>query len=507
MKERTYIAIDLKSFYASVECAERGLDPMTTNLVVADKSRTEKTICLAVSPSLKSYGIPGRPRLFEVVQKVKEVNAQRQRKAPGHRLNVSSSDNLEVKARPDCALDYIVAPPQMAHYMEWSARIYQVYLKYVAPEDIHVYSIDEVMMDVTNYLPTAKKTAREFAMTMILDVLKTTGITATAGIGPNLYLCKVAMDIVAKHIEPDANGVRIAELDEMSYRKLLWDHQPLTDFWRVGKGYQKKLEANGIYTMGDVARCSVGEPGMRYSEDLLYKLFGINAELLIDHAWGWEPTTIADIKAYKPQSNSIGSGQVLHSPYDYEKTKLVVWEMADQLALDLVDKGLVTNQLVLTVGYDMENLKDPAKRKAYHGDITTDAYGREIPKHAHGTQNLSKYTSSSKAITQAMMELFKRIVDPDLLTRCVYLVAGHVVPESSLVQEEVVEQLDLFTDMAAEDAKREQEAADLAREKKRQEAVLSIKKKFGKNAILKGSHLKEGATMKDRNNQIGGHRA
>ena len=507
MKERTYIAIDLKSFYASVECAERGLDPMTTNLVVADKSRTEKTICLAVSPSLKSYGIPGRPRLFEVVQKVKEVNAQRQRQAPGRRLTVSSSNNLEVQARPDCALDYIVAPPQMAKYMEWSARIYQVYLKYVAPEDIHVYSIDEVMMDVTGYLSTAKMTAREFAMTMILDVLNTTGITATAGIGPNLYLCKVAMDIVAKHIEPDANGVRIAELDEMSYRLFLWDHRPLTDFWRVGKGYAKKLEANGIYTMGDVARCSIGEPGMRYSEDLLYKLFGINAELLIDHAWGWEPTTIADIKAYKPQSNSIGSGQVLHCPYSYDKTKLVVWEMADQLALDLVDKGLVTNQLVLTVGYDMENLKDPAKRKAYHGDITTDAYGREIPKHAHGTQNLSKYTSSSKVITQAMMELFHRIVDPDLLTRRVYLVAGHVVPESSLAQEVVVEQLDLFTDLAAEDAKREQEAADLARERKRQEAVLSIKKKFGKNAILKGANLVDGATAKDRNSQIGGHRA
>lgn len=507
MKERTYIAIDLKSFYASVECRERNLDPMATNLVVADKSRTEKTICLAVSPSLKAYGIPGRPRLFEVVQKVREVNAQRQRKAPGHRLIGSSSDDREVKAHPEYALDYIVAPPQMAKYMEWSARIYQVYLKYVAPEDIHVYSIDEVMMDVTNYLPTAKMTAREFAMTMIQDVLATTGITATAGIGPNLYLCKVAMDIVAKHIQPDHNGVRIAELDEMSYRLLLWGHRPLTDFWRVGKGYAKKLEANGLYTMGDIARCSIGESGMRYSEELLYQLFGINAELLIDHAWGWEPTTIADIKAYKPQSNSIGSGQVLHCPYPHDKTRLVVWEMADQLSLDLVDKGLVTNQLILTVGYDMENLKDPVKRKAYHGKVTTDNYGRAIPKHAHGTHNLAKYTSSTKVITQAMMELFDRIVDPDLLARRVYLVAAHVVPEVSLAHEEVVEQLDLFTDQAAEDKRREEEAAELERERKRQEAILTVKKKFGKNAILKGSNLIEGATTKDRNGQIGGHRA
>lgn len=501
MKERTYIAIDLKSFYASVECIERGLDPMTTNLVVADKSRTEKTICLAVSPSLKSYGIPSRPRLFEVVQKIKEVNLQRQRLAPGRRLTDSSSDDLKVKAHPEYALDYIVAPPQMAHYMDWSAKIYAVYLKYVAPEDIHVYSIDEVMMDVTNYLPTAKMTAREFAMKIILDVLATTGITATAGIGSNLYLCKVAMDIVAKHIQPDANGVRIAELDEMSYRLLLWAHRPLTDFWRVGKGYRKKLEANGLYTMGDVARCSLE------NEDLLYHLFGINAELLIDHAWGWEPTTIAAIKAYKPQANSIGSGQVLHCPYTYDKTKLVVWEMADQLSLDLVDKGLVTNQIILTVGYDMENLKEPAKRKAYHGEVTTDQYGRAIPKHAHGTENLPRYTSSSKQIIDAAMRLFQRIVDSSLLTRRIYLVAGRVVTETSVVQEEVVEQLDLFTDPVEEDRKKEVEDATLQRERKRQEAVLSIKKKFGKNAILKGANLMDGATTKDRNGQIGGHRA
>ena len=501
MNERTYIAIDLKSFYASVECIERSLDPMTTNLVVADQSRTEKTICLAVSPSLKAYGIPGRPRLFEVVQKVREINAQRQRQAPGRTLGDPSSDDTAVKSSPSMALDYIVALPQMAHYMKWSARIYAVYLKYVAPEDIHVYSIDEVMMDVTNYLTTAKMTAREFAKTILLDVLATTGITATAGIGPNLYLCKVAMDIMAKHVQPDANGVRIAELDKMSYRMFLWHHRPLTDFWRVGKGYAKKLEANGLYTMGDIARCSLER------EELLYLLFGVNAELLIDHAWGWEPTTIADVKAYKPQSNSIGAGQVLHCPYDYEKTRLVVWEMADQLALDLVDKGLVTNQLILTVGYDMENLKDPAKRKAYRGPVTRDFYGREIPKHAHGTHNLSGYTSSAKVITQAVEELFERIIDPNLLTRRINLVAAHVVPESSISQMEGPEQLDLFTDQTAEAVKREREAADRERERKRQKAVLSIKQRYGKNAILKGANLLEGGTAKDRNGQIGGHKA
>ncbi len=504
--ERTYVAIDLKSFYASVECVERGLDPLTTNLVVADKSRTEKTICLAVSPSLKAYGIPGRPRLFEVVQKVKEINARRQRKAPGHRLTSASADDRAVKTSPAVGLDYIVAPPQMARYMEWSTRIYQVYLKYVAPEDIHVYSIDEVFMDVTGYLPSAKQTAREFAMTVILDVLNTTGITATAGIGPNLYLCKVAMDIMAKRIQPDKNGVRIAELDEFSYRLFLWDHRPLTDFWRVGRGYAKKLEQNGLYTMGDVARCSIGEPGMRHSEELLYKLFGVNAELLIDHAWGWEPTTIADIKAYRPQSSSIGSGQVLHCPYDWEKARLVVWEMADQLALDLVDKGLATDQVVLTVGYDMENLKDPKKRNAYHGEVTADRYGRAIPKHAHGTHSLPRYTSSAQQLVQGVMELFQRIVDPELLVRRVYLVAAHVVREDALPQVEA-EQLDLFTDRAAEEKKRKAEAAALLRERKRQEAVLSIKKKYGKNAILRGTNLVEGATAKDRNGQIGGHKA
>ena len=388
-KQRTYIAIDLKSFYASVECMQRNLDPMTTNLVVADLSRTEKTICLAVSPALKQYGISGRARLFEVVQQVKQANAQRQRKAPGRTFTGKSHDDTELKAHPELAIDYVVAPPQMAKYMQTSTEIYNVYLKYVAPEDIHVYSIDEVFIDATAYLNTYKLTPREFAMKIILDVLATTGITATAGIGTNLFLCKVAMDIVAKHIPADRNGVRIAELDEMSYRRTLWSHRPLTDFWRVGKGYARKLEEHRMFTMGDVARQSV------QNDEVLYKLFGVNAELLIDHAWGWEPCTIADIKAYKPESSSIGSGQVLHCPYTAEKAKLVAREMADLLVLDLVDKGLVTNQIVLTVGYDIENLTDPKRSKSYKGEVTTDHYGRQIPKHAHGTGNLGKYTSST----------------------------------------------------------------------------------------------------------------
>jgi len=398
MENRIYLAIDLKSFYASVECIERGLDPMKTNLVVADESRTEKTICLAVSPPLKRYGIPGRARLFEVAQKVKEANALRQRSAPGHRFAGASHDDPELKASPELAIDYIIAPPRMALYVEYSTRIYETYLKYIAPEDIHVYSIDEVFMDVTRYLNTYQLTPRQLAMKMILDVLGTTGITAAAGIGTNLYLCKIAMDIGAKHIQPDENGVRIAELDEISYRKSLWGHRPLTDFWRVGRGYAKKLEEHGLYTMGDIARCSIGKPADRHNEALLYKLFGVNAELLIDHAWGWEPVTIADVKAYKPSTNSISSGQVLQSPYPCNKAKLIVREMTDLLALDLVDKGLVTNQLVLTIGYDIENLTDPKRRQAYRGEVTTDHYGRAIPRHAHGTANLGRYTSSTKLI-------------------------------------------------------------------------------------------------------------
>lgn len=506
-QDHTYIAIDLKSFYASVECVERDLNPMTTNLVVADASRTEKTICLAVSPSLKEYGIPGRPRLFEVVQKVREINAQRRQKAPGYKFTGSSSDELELSADPALELTYVTAPPRMAHYMKYSTRIYNIYLKYVAPEDIHVYSIDEVFIDVTHYLKTYGLSARELAAKMILDVLETTHITAAAGIGSNLYLCKVAMDIEAKHIAPDENGVRIAELDEMSYRRSLWTHRPLTDFWRVGRGYARKLEENGLFTMGDIARCSLGGNHDFHNEDLLYKLFGVNAELLIDHAWGWEPCTIADIKAYKPETNSLGSGQVLHCPYPYEKAKLIVREMTDLLALDLVDKKLVTDQMVLTVGYDMENLKNPEKRRHYKGEVTTDRYGRKIPKHAHGTVNLDRQTSSAKLITKAVMELYEQIVDRNLMVRRISVTANRVVNESDVKQQVSFEQMDLFTDYAELEKKREQDEQELAREKKIQQAVLDIKKKYGKNAILKGMNLEEGATTVERNRQIGGHKA
>ena len=502
-----FLAIDLKSFYASVECIERGLNPMTTNLVVADPSRTSRTICLAVSPSMKKYGIPGRPRLFEVERKIQEVNAARRSQIPDGVFASASSDARELEGRADLEVDYIVATPQMAKYMEISARIYQVYLKHVAPEDIHVYSIDEVFMDVSHYLKTYNLTAWELARRIILDVLKTTGITATAGIGTNLYLCKVAMDIEAKHIPPDENGVRIAQLDERSYREKLWTHRPLTSFWRVGTGYAKKLEACGIYTMGDIARCSMGKPGEYYNEDLLYQMFGVNAELLIDHAWGWEPCTIADIKAYKPASNSVGSGQVLHTPYPYEKAKLVVREMADMLALDLVEKGLVTDQLTLTVGYDMENLNDFTKRKNYKGKITTDRYGRKIPKHAHGTVNLEQYTFSARQITKAVLELFGQIVDPNLLARRLNLTANRVVPEQEASKQPQYEQMELFTDNQEQEEQKAREEAELEREKKMQQAVLSIKRKYGKNAILKGTSLQEGATARDRNKQIGGHKA
>lgn len=504
--DKCYIAIDLKSFYASVECVERGLDPLTTNLVVADSSRTEKTICLAVTPALKSFGIPGRARLFEVVQKVEEVNIRRLRSAPGHEFSGASSNIAELKADPSLSLDYIVAPPRMAHYMDFSTKIYQIYLKHVAPEDIHVYSIDEVFIDATPYLGLSGLSPRDFAMMLIQDVLEATGITATAGIGSNLYLCKVAMDIVAKRMPPDKNGVRIAQLDEMSYRRELWDHRPLTDFWRVGRGYAKKLEAHGMYTMGDVARCSLGTPDQFHSEKLLYKLFGVNAELLIDHAWGWESCTIADIKAYRPESNSISSGQVLQCPYTFEKAKLVVREMTDLLVLDLVDKGLVTDQMVLTVGYDIENLSDEAILKNYKGEVITDFYGRKVPKHAHGSINLRRPSSSTKLITQAVMELYDRIMDPNLLVRRMYVVANRVIDERS-VPEDGPEQLDFFTDYEAEELRREEEKAGLEREKRRQQAVLSIRKKHGKNAILKGMNFEEGATARDRNRQIGGHKA
>ena len=502
MKKRTYIAIDLKSFYASVECHERGLDPLDTNLVVADESRTDKTICLAVTPSLKSYGIPGRPRLFEVIQQIKEANRGRQHDAPGHQLSGKSCFLSELNQRPELEIDFIIAPPRMAYYIEYSTRIYNIYLKYIAPEDIIVYSIDEVFMDVSNYLETYGLSPRELAMKIITDVLNETGITATVGIGTNLFLCKVTMDIVAKHIPADPNGVRIAELDEMEYRKKLWSHQPLTDFWRVGRGYAKKLEQHGMFTMGDVARMSVR------NEDLLYELFGKNAELLIDHAWGWEPCTIEEIKAYKPKNNSLGSGQVLHCPYEADKARLVLKEMAELLALDLVDKKMVTNQIVVTVGFDIENLTDPSRRQKYKGEVVKDHYGRSIPKHAHGVENLEAYTSSTKQIINAASALFDRIVDKSLLVRRLNIVAAHVIPESAApVQETGLGQLDLFTDYAALKIEQEKKKAEMDRERRMQEAMLTIKKKYGKSAILKGMNLEEGATAKERNSQIGGHKA
>ena len=504
--DRTYIAIDLKSFYASVECKERNRDPLTTNLVVADQTRTEKTICLAVSPSLKSYGIPGRPRLFEVVQKVKEANHKRRYQAPNRTFLGASDDSVELKKNKTLAIDYIVAPPRMAYYMEYSTRIYDIYLKYVAPEDMHVYSVDEVFMDVTDYLEVYQKTPGQLAATIIQDVLETTGITATAGIGTNLYLCKIAMDVEAKHIEPDENGVRIARLDEMSYRRNLWTHQPITDFWRVGPGYARKLAQAGLYTMGDVARCSIGKAGDYYNEDLLYKLFGVNAELLIDHAWGWEPCTIAQIKSYRPSTNSLGSGQVLSCPYDWEKARLVVKEMTDLLVLELVDKGLVTDQMVLTVGYDVDNLRQDQK-KLYRGEVTTDRYGRKIPKHAHGTVNLVRKTSSTHLIMEEVLSLYDDIVNEKLMIRRINITANRVIPEADAEQETQFEQLSLFEDAEQEEIRKQQEEQELAREKRMQHAVIDIKKKFGKNAILKGMNLEEGATARNRNNQIGGHRA
>lgn len=495
---KAYIAIDLKSFYASVECVDRGLDPLDTNLVVADPTRTEKTICLAVSPSLKSYGIPGRARLFEAIQKVREVNAQRKYKAPGHSFSHESYFHSELIKDPSAELTFITAPPRMAHYMEVSTRIYNIYLKYIAPEDIHVYSIDEVFIDATDYLKTYGLTPRELAMKMVLDVLETTGITATAGIGTNLYLCKIAMDIYAKHCKPDKNGVRIAELDEMSYRRILWDHRPLTDFWRVGRGISKKLEEHGMYTMGDIARCSVGRESDYYNEDLLYKLFGVNAELLIDHAWGWEPTEISDIKSYRPESSSLSSGQVLQEPYEFSKARLVLKEMADLLSLELVSKRIVTDQIVLTVGYDIESLK-----KSYSGAVETDRYGRKIPKTAHSSENIGRYTSSTKLICETAMKLFDRIVDKDLLVRRMYIVANHIITENDAEKEREYVQLNLFSGTG----KQEAEENELKKEKDMQKAILKIKSKYGKNSIIKGMNLKEGATALERNRQIGGHKA
>ena len=505
MTERTYLAIDLKSFYASVECMERGLDPMTTNLVVADASRTEKTICLAVSPSLKAYGIPGRARLFEVLQKVKEANLKRQRNAPGYRFTGASSSSVELANNPGLAIDYLIAPPRMAHYMEHSTRIYSVYLKHVAPDDIHVYSIDEVLIDATAYLKRENITAKDLAMRIILDVLRTTGITATAGIGPNLYLAKIAMDIYAKHVQPDENGVRVACLTERSYRETLWTHRPLTDFWRVGRGIAKKLEEKGLFTMGDIARCSLGRPDEFYNEELLYRMFGVNAELLIDHAWGCEPCTLADIKAYRPQTHSVSSGQVLQCPYPFEKARLVAREMADALALELARKGLVTDQMVLTVGYDRESLTDPSC-PPYHAPVTVDHYGRRVPKAAHGSETLRAPTASSRELLQALTVLFDRIVDRGLLVRRMYVVANHVQRERDVQAEPEYVQLDLFADEAALTARREEQSAR-ARERRMQDAVLAIREKYGKNAILKAMSLRDGATARQRNEQIGGHKA
>ncbi len=509
MENRHYIAIDLKSFYASVECVERGLDPMRTNLVVADSSRTEKTICLAVSPPLKAYGISGRARLFEVVQAVERINAERLRLAPEHKMRGSSCDDVELKADPSMALDYIIAPPRMAHYMKFSTEIYKIYLKYAAPEDIHVYSIDEVFIDATSYLPARGQSARELAMEIISDVLRTTGITAAAGIGTNLYLCKVAMDIWAKNVPPDENGVRIAELDELSYRRNLWTHRPLTDFWRIGRGYAKKLEANGLLTMGDIARCSLGGAGDYHNEALLYRLFGVNAELLIDHAWGWEPCTIADVKAYRPDSSSIGAGQVLPCPYTFEKARLVAWEMAEQLSLELAEKRLATRLISLTVGYDVDNLKDPERREKYDGEVKLDRYGRAVPKHAHGTEDLELFTASTRLISNAVTRLFERIADRHLLIRRLYLTAEGVVDEASAQEqpEDETEQLDLFTDYDARRAEREAQREILERERRLQQAILGVKNKFGKNAILKGTNFVEGATARERNGKIGGHKA
>lgn len=494
---RTYIAIDLKSFYASVECAARGLDPLDTNLVVADPSRTEKTICLAVSPSLKSYGISGRARLFEVIERVGQVNDMRRLRAPKKQFKGESHINSELVRDPSLSLGYITAPPQMSLYMQISAQIYGIYLKYVAPEDIFAYSVDEVFIDATSYLFTYKVSAREFTTMLIRDVLSTTGITATAGIGTNMYLAKIAMDIVAKHIPADKDGVRIAQLDENSYKQKLWAHTPITDFWRVGAGIASRVERLGLHTMGDIARYSSHIYGARQ----LYKALGKNAELLIDHAWGIEPTTINDVKAYRPENTSISSGQVLQQPTDYKRTRLIVWEMADMLSLDLVDKGLVTNQLVLTIGYDRQSLADGS----YSGETVTDRYGREIPRHAHGTQNLTKHTSSTRMMTDAVMTLFDRITDPALLARRITIAACNIIREQDIPETESFEQLDLFS-MCSEQ-QLENEHRRLKKERAIQQAMLSIKHRFGKNAVLKAKNYTQGATARERNRQIGGHKA
>jgi len=498
--KKIYACIDLKSFYASVECRERNLNPLTTNLVVADESRTEKTVCLAISPSMKQYGLSGRARLYEVLQKVKEVNYQRKKDNRFKAFSNKSYNDEDLKKDKSLELDLIIAPPRMSHYIKYSTEIYNVYLKYLAPEDIYVYSIDEVFCDITNYLNYNHATPRAFITKMIHDVYKTTGITATAGLGTNMYLAKVAMDIVAKNCEPDKYGVRISGLDELTYRKKLWNHKPLTSFWRVGPGYAKKLAENGMYTMGDIARCSLE------NEDLLYKLFGVNAELLIDHAWGYEPCTIESIKAYKPIRNSISSGQVLHCPYPYKKTRLIIKEMSDLLALDLVSKKIVTDQLVLTVGYDIDNLNIPDIKKNYTGEITKDHYGRKIPKHAHGTINIDHKTSSSKIIMENMLKLYDKIVNKNLLIRRINITACNVISEEIVKDKPVIQQFDLFTDYNQVEENREKQKEEEIKDKKIQNVILDIKNKYGKNAILKGMNLDKAGTTIDRNKQIGGHR-
>lgn len=499
MKKNCFIAIDLKSFYASVECVERGLDPLTTNLVVADESRTEKTICLAATPAIKSYGVPGRARLFEVIQKVKAANSMRRFYAPGRKLTGTSHDATELANNPNLAIDYIVAPPRMTFYMDYSARIYKVYLRYIAPQDIHTYSIDEVFINAAPYLDTYKMTAHDLAMKLVRKVLKETGITATAGIGTNLYLAKIAMDIVAKHMPPDPDGVRIAALDEMSYRRKLWAHTPLTDFWRVGKGYAEKLANMGLYSMGDIARRSLDAQG----EKELYRVLGVNAELLIDHAWGYEPCTMEAIKAYRPASTSVSSGQVLHCPYTNEQARLIVWEMADQMILDLVAKKLMTSQIVLDIGYDIENIA-----KGYTGPVHIDHYGRRVPKPAHGTVNLKKHSSSTKQLLHETLALYDRIVSPTLMVRRITITMGKLIDEDSATKKnEDIVQFDLFSDTEKE--AKESEAAEHAEQKEKslQHAMIAIKNKFGKNAILKAANLKEEARTIARNSEIGGHKA
>ena len=498
--DKTYMCIDLKSFYASVECRERNLDPLDTNLVVADEERTDKTICLAVSPSLKSYGISGRARLFEAKQKVREVNYQRKKDNHYKPFIGKSYINSELIKDNSLELDFIKAVPRMKLYMKYSTNIYNIYLKYIAPEDILVYSIDEVFCDITNYLKFYKMTAEELVMKMIEDVYNTTGITATAGIGTNMFLAKVAMDITAKKMQPNEFGVRIATLDERKFKEQLWNHKPLTDFWRIGKGYAKKLEDNKMYTMGDVARMSIN------NEDLLFKLFGVNAEFLIDHAWGYEPCTIEQAKSYKPTSNSISSGQVLHCPYDYKKTKLIVKEMVDNLVLDLVEKKLKASQFVLTIGYDIDNLTNPKISKLYNGEITTDMYGRKIPKHAHGTINIDHKTSSTTIIMNEVLKLYDRITNPILLVRRINLVASNVVSEDKVENKPQRQQLDLFTNYQEQDELNKKQIEREKEDAKIQKTILELKRRYGKNAILKGMNLEEGATAIERNREVGGHK-